>query len=81
MSKQDYPAMIYHIVQGTKIVNNKEELQFHEKDGWIKDYKSFSEIDKKHEKIAYHKRELEKLGVIIDKPVTPVPTKKKAKPK
>lgn len=75
--KKDFPAMIYHIQLGQKVVKNMQELQFYEDQGWIKDYQVFQSKNTIEEKIKYHMDELLKLEkekqknvVSIDKNVT-----------
>lgn len=60
--KDDYPRMVYHVVESPVIVYSDEELQFHLDRGWSRTPKDFSELEALKAKIAYHQAEAERLA-------------------
>lgn len=88
-NKQDYPMMLYHCIKGTKIVKDAEELKSSLEEGWTRHCDIAIDQEETKAKIAYHKREIEKLEALLPKATPPSDevvkvtkvARKRAKPK
>jgi hypothetical protein len=58
----DFPRMIYHVVEEPKIVQNADEMKMHLDRGWSRTPQTFSEVNAIRAKIAYHQAEAERLA-------------------
>lgn len=56
-----FPRMIYHILEGQKIVNSPSELKQHFNDGWTSSPEEYNDVKALQAKICQTEKDLEKM--------------------
>jgi Skp family chaperone for outer membrane proteins len=56
-----FPQMIYHLAEGQKIVNTKEELDVYLNRGWLTSPAKLQEKDRLEDMIAHYRAELKRM--------------------
>ena len=63
---QEFPQMIFHVVEPPMVVKDKQELEKYLSQGWAMTSQEFDQIKMVQAKIAYHESEVARLQEILD---------------